>query len=326
MSRPLLTGGTSFSEGGGAGWKNGENWPASSLGHTTSTWRVDGSSRRSSPSRSSMMNMDSDPTSYGAWVLDRASSQCVSIGDGGASSNTSSRPMDMRPLGHHQSPCPGRRSHAISAAAEYGRALGQPTAAAAREPRQQPFWDDTSSGRCPSSSKVAKAYYNANPNRQPIPLGMSSEIATKFKNKNQTVKGGYTSNNLKEAMSGKPKAMVATADGLFTTTEVCAVDEFATTSTRGRGRGFFGAAHGAASGRGAPSNRGRGKPPQDPSYGTPQLDLLLLRTMRDQDRICCKETYLHLSQLSLLPSKITLKCSQNTLKHAKTVIQPSVYR
>ena len=32
--------------------------------------------------------------------------------------------------------------------------------------------------------KVVKTYYNADPNRQPIPLGMPSGIATEFKNKN----------------------------------------------------------------------------------------------------------------------------------------------
>ena len=39
--------------------------------------------------------------------------------------------------------------------------------------------------------KVAKAYYNADPNRQPIQLGMPSGIATEFKSgKNQTARGG----------------------------------------------------------------------------------------------------------------------------------------
>ena len=32
--------------------------------------------------------------------------------------------------------------------------------------------------------KVAKVYYNADPNHQPIPLGIPSGFATKFKNKN----------------------------------------------------------------------------------------------------------------------------------------------
>ena len=39
--------------------------------------------------------------------------------------------------------------------------------------------------------KVAKAYYNADPNCKPILLGMPSGIATEFKNKNQTCKGRF---------------------------------------------------------------------------------------------------------------------------------------
>ena len=45
--------------------------------------------------------------------------------------------------------------------------------------------------------KVAKAYYNADPNRQPIQLGMPSGIAAEFKNKNQTAKGGSNSGAVK---------------------------------------------------------------------------------------------------------------------------------
>ena len=115
--------------------------------------------------------------------------------------------------------------------------------------------------------KVAKAYYNADPNGQPIQLGMPSGIATEFKSKNLMAKGGSNSGAAKGAMSEQQKPTVTMADGLFTTTEVCAVDVFATTSARGRGRGFLGGGRGAARGRGAQSNRGRGKPPQN--YGTP---------------------------------------------------------
>ena len=41
--------------------------------------------------------------------------------------------------------------------------------------------------------KVAKAYYNADPKSQPIPLGMPMRIATEFQGKTQTPKGGSTS-------------------------------------------------------------------------------------------------------------------------------------
>ena len=119
--------------------------------------------------------------------------------------------------------------------------------------------------------KVAKAYYKADPNRQPIPLGMPSGIATEFKNKNQTAKGGSNSCASKGETSEKSKPMVAMADGLCTMTEVCAADVFATTSAQGRGRGFRSAAHYNARGRGAPSNRGKEKPPQN--YGTPSAGL-----------------------------------------------------
>ena len=86
--------------------------------------------------------------------------------------------------------------------------------------------------------KVAKAYYNADPNRQPIQLGMPSGIATEFKSsKNQTARGGFNSNAGKGAMSEK-KPTVAKADGLYATTEVCAADIVAAASARGRGRGF----------------------------------------------------------------------------------------
>ena len=96
---------------------------------------------------------------------------------------------------------------------------------------------------------------------------MPSGIATEFKNKNQMAKRVSNSGALKGATSEKSKPAVVMADGLCTTTEVCAADVFATTSARGRGRGFRGAARGAVRGSGAPSNRGRGKPPQN--YGTP---------------------------------------------------------
>ena len=56
--------------------------------------------------------------------------------------------------------------------------------------------------------KVAKAYYNADPNRQLIQLGMPSGIATEFKNKNQTAKGGSNSGAAKGATSDKPKLTV----------------------------------------------------------------------------------------------------------------------
>ena len=82
-------------------------------------------------------------------------------------------------------------------------------------------------------------------------------------------RGGSNSGASKGATSEKPKPMVATTDGLYTTTEVCAADMFATTSARGRGRGYRGAARGAARGCGALSNCGRGKPPQERSYRTP---------------------------------------------------------
>ena len=60
--------------------------------------------------------------------------------------------------------------------------------------------------------KVAKVYYNADPNHQPIPLGMPSGIANEFKNKNQMVKGGSISNASKGATSEKTKPTVTTAD------------------------------------------------------------------------------------------------------------------
>ena len=92
---------------------------------------------------------------------------------------------------------------------------------------------------------VAKAYYNADPNRQPIQLGMPSGIATEFKSKNQTAKGGSNSGTAtKGATSEKQKPTVTTADGLYATTEVCATDVFAVTSARGRGRGFHGGGRG----------------------------------------------------------------------------------
>ena len=119
--------------------------------------------------------------------------------------------------------------------------------------------------------KVAKAYYNADPNRQPIQLGMPSGIATEFKSsKNQTARGGSNSNDGKGATSEK-KLTVETADGLYSTTEVCAADIVAAASARGRGRGFRGG-RGAARGRGGQSNCGRGKPPGagTPSAGPPQ--------------------------------------------------------
>ena len=80
--------------------------------------------------------------------------------------------------------------------------------------------------------KVAKAYYNADLNRQPIQLGMPSGIATEFKNKNQTARGGSNSNAGKGAIWEK-KPTVATADGLYSTTEISAADVYATTSARG---------------------------------------------------------------------------------------------
>ena len=86
--------------------------------------------------------------------------------------------------------------------------------------------------------KVVKAYYNADPNRQPIQLGMPSGIATEFKSKNQTAKGGSNLGAEKGETLEKQKPTVTTADGLFTTTEVCAADVFATASARGRRRGF----------------------------------------------------------------------------------------
>ena len=49
--------------------------------------------------------------------------------------------------------------------------------------------------------KVAKAYYNADPNRQPIQLGMPSGIATEFKRKNLMAKGGSNSGAAKGATS-----------------------------------------------------------------------------------------------------------------------------
>ena len=117
--------------------------------------------------------------------------------------------------------------------------------------------------------KVAKAYYNADPNRQPIPLGMPSGIAMEFKSgKNQTAKGGSNSNGGKGATA--EKKTVATADGLYATTEISDAEYVAATNTRGRGRGFRGG-RGAARGRGNQSNRGRGKPPNGtPSAGPPQ--------------------------------------------------------
>ena len=117
--------------------------------------------------------------------------------------------------------------------------------------------------------KVVKAYYNADPNRQPIQLGMLSGIATEFKSKNQTAKGGSNLGAAKGATSEKQKSTVTTADGLFTTVEVCAADVFDTASARGRGRGFRGGGRGSARERGAQSNRRRGKPPQN--YGTPSI-------------------------------------------------------
>ena len=118
---------------------------------------------------------------------------------------------------------------------------------------------------------MAKAYYNADPNRQPIQLGMPSGMATEFKSsKNQTARGGSNSNAGKGAMLEK-KPTVATADGLYATTDVCAADVVAAASVRGRGRGFRGG-RGAARGRGSQSNRGRGKNRQleTPSAGPPQ--------------------------------------------------------
>ena len=117
--------------------------------------------------------------------------------------------------------------------------------------------------------RLGSAYYNGDPNRQPIPLGMPSGIASEFKNNNQTAKGGSTSNASKGATLEKLKPTVTMADNLYTTTEVCAADVFATTNAQGRGRGFRGAACGIARGHGAPSNCGRGKPPQEQSYGKP---------------------------------------------------------
>ena len=87
---------------------------------------------------------------------------------------------------------------------------------------------------------MAKAYYNVDPNRQSIQLGMSSGIASEFKNKNQTARGGFNSGAAKGATLDKQKPTVTMADGLYSTTEVCATDVFATTSARGRGRGFCG--------------------------------------------------------------------------------------
>ena len=119
--------------------------------------------------------------------------------------------------------------------------------------------------------KVAKAYYNSDPNRQPIQLGMPSGIATEFKNsKNQTARGGSNLNAGKGEASEK-NPTVTTADGLYSTTEVCAADIVAAASARGRGRGYRGGRC-AARGRGGQSNRGRGKPPgaATPSAGPPQ--------------------------------------------------------
>ena len=117
--------------------------------------------------------------------------------------------------------------------------------------------------------KVAKAYYNADPNRQPIPLGMPSGIAMEFKTgKNQTAKGGSNSNGGKGGTA--EKKTVATADGLYATTDFYATDYVAATNVRGRGRGFRGG-RGAARGCGNQSNCGRGKPPNGtPSTGPPQ--------------------------------------------------------
>ena len=78
--------------------------------------------------------------------------------------------------------------------------------------------------------KVARAYYNADPNHQPIQLGMLSGIATEFKNKKQMAKGVSNSGAAKGATSDKSKPTVTTADGLYSTTEVCAADVFATAS------------------------------------------------------------------------------------------------
>ena len=113
---------------------------------------------------------------------------------------------------------------------------------------------------------------------------MPSRIATEFKNKNQMAKGGSNSGASKGAMLEKSKPTVATADGLCTMTEVCAADVFATMSARGRGRAFRSVACSAVRGRGAPSNRGRGKSATE-LWDPLRWTLLRFRTMRDQDRI-----------------------------------------
>ena len=59
--------------------------------------------------------------------------------------------------------------------------------------------------------KVAKAYYNADPNRQPIQLGMPSGIGSELKGKNQTARGVSNPNAAKGATSEK-KPTITTAD------------------------------------------------------------------------------------------------------------------
>ena len=118
---------------------------------------------------------------------------------------------------------------------------------------------------------MAKAYYNAHPNRRPIPLGMPSGIATEFKNTNQTAKGGSNSGVLRKERRRKNRNRQLRRQMVsFTTTEVCAANVFATTSVRGRGEGLpqCSMRH-CKRMRSSMSTGGRGKLPQERSYGTP---------------------------------------------------------
>ena len=108
--------------------------------------------------------------------------------------------------------------------------------------------------------KVAKAYYNADPNCQLIPLGMPTGIATEFKGQSQAPKtGNLLRGRVASASALSKKPSVSIADNLYTLYEP-EVNVFAAAVPRGRGRGTSRALRGGMRGRGCATLSGAAAP------------------------------------------------------------------